>query len=144
MKIETTRFGVMDVKDDQIVTFPQGLLGFSKRTQFTLFPDKISEPFQWLQSLEIPPLALIVVDPDLILSDYKFSLEDDEVKDLGSIQIGDFQVLIVVTVGATIQDLTLNLLGPILINKNTRLARQIVLDDSEYSANHYIFITRRK
>ena len=139
MKIETVRFGVIDVKEGEIVTFPGGLLGFSDCTRFKLFPEKTCPPFSWLQSLELPSLAFVVVDPAQILSEYQFSLKDDAVRDLGSVQIDDFQVLVTVTVGATVQDLTVNLSAPILINKNTRLARQLALRDSRYSATHRVF-----
>ena len=138
MKIETTRFGIMDVKEAQTVTSPQGLLGYTDCTRFTLFPDKTCEPFQWLQSLELPSLAWVVADPEVILKGYRVSINDSAIQDLGSVLIEDFQVLAVVTVSAKIQDFTVNLLAPILINKNTRLARQIVLSDSAYSADHRI------
>lgn len=139
MKIDTSRFGIMDVPEADVATFPQGVIGYSECTRFVLFPDKTCRPFQWLQSLELPSLAWVVADPDIILKDYQFSLNDSAVQDLGSILIEDFQVLAVVTVGETIQAMTVNLLGPILINKNTRLARQIVLSGAQYSAEHHIY-----
>lgn len=139
MKIETTRFGIMDIPEDQIVTLKGGLLGFSECTRFALVPEVTDSPFQWLQSLDMPSLALAVADPAKIPLDYHFSLEDSAVQDLGSIQLEDFHVFVVVTGGDTLQDFTVNLLGPILINKNTRLGRQIVLTDSTYRSDHPLF-----
>ena len=57
IKVETTRFGAIEVQEDQVITLVEGLLGFSEARRFTLLDDEIGEPFQWLQSLESPPLA---------------------------------------------------------------------------------------
>ena len=98
MKVETTRFGTIEVKEEEVVTLVEGLLGFSECTRFTMFSDEIGEPFQWLQSLDNPSLAFVVVDPALILPKYQFSLQRDKVAALEVEQAEELQVFVIVTI----------------------------------------------
>ena len=139
MKVETTRFGTIEVQEDAVMTLVDGLLGFSECTRFTMFSDEIGEPFKWMQSLENPSLAFVVVDPALILPKYQFSLQRDKVAALEVEQADDLQVYVIVTMAANILDITVNLQGPVVINKRNRVGTQIVLNDPSFSTRHPLF-----
>jgi flagellar assembly factor FliW len=139
MKVQTTRFGTIDVQEDQVVTLVEGLLGFSECTRFTLFTDEIGEPFKWMQSLDNPALAFVVVDPALILPKYQFSLQRDKVAALEVEKAENLQVYVIVTMAANILDITVNLQGPVVINKANRVGMQIVLNDPSFSTRHSLF-----
>ena len=139
MKVETTRFGTIEVKEEEVVTLVEGLLGFSECTRFTMFSDEIGEPFQWLQSLDNPSLAFVVVDPALILPKYQFALQRDKVAALEVEQADDLQVYVIVTMAANILDVTVNLQGPLVLNKTKRIGQQIVLNDPNFSTRHPLF-----
>lgn len=139
MKVQTTRFGALDVQEDQVITLTEGPLGFSECTRFTMFTDELGEPFQWLQSLEMPSLAFVVIEPSLILPEYQFSLQKDKIKNLEASGIDDLKVYVIVTMAANILDITVNLQGPIVINKENQIGVQVVLNDPAFSTRHPLF-----
>ena len=139
MKVETTRFGVLEIEEDQVITLVEGLLGFSECTRFTMFSDELGEPFKWMQSLDMPSLAFVVVDPGLILPEYQFSLQKEKIKGLEAETVEDLQVYVIVTMAANILDITVNLQGPLVLNKGNSVGTQIVLTDPAFSTRHPLF-----
>ncbi|MDH5752225.1 MAG: flagellar assembly protein FliW [Deltaproteobacteria bacterium] len=139
MKIQTTRFGTIDVQEDQVITLVEGMLGFTECTRFVLMDDEIGEPFQWLQSLDIPSLAFVVIDPSIILPNYHFSVKKDQIKPLETKKVEELQVYVIVTMSSDILDVTVNLQGPLVVNKNTNVGIQIVLNDPKFSTRHSLF-----
>lgn len=139
MKVNTTRFGTIDVDEDQVVTLTEGMLGFSECGRFVLMDDEIGDPFLWMQSLEIPSLAFVVIDPAVILPSYHFSVKKDQIKSLDTEDINDLQVHVIVTMAANILDVTVNLQGPLVVNKKKRIGTQIVLNDPNFSTRHPLF-----
>lgn len=139
MKVKTTRFGMIDVKEEQVITLTEGMLGFSECSRYTLMDDEIGEPFMWMQSLDIPSLAFVVIDPAIILPSYHFSVKKDQIKNLDTDNVDDLQVYVIVTMAANILDVTVNLQGPLVVNKNKRVGLQVVLNDPNFSTRHPLF-----
>ncbi len=139
MKVKTTRFGKIDVKEEQVITLAEGMLGFSECSRYTLMDDEIGEPFMWMQSLDIPSLAFVVIDPAIILPSYHFSVKKDQIKNLDTDNVDDLQVYVIVTMAANILDVTVNLQGPLVVNKNKRVGLQVVLNDPNFSTRHPLF-----
>lgn len=139
MKVQTTRFGTLDIQDDQIVTLLEGMLGFSEATRFALIEDDIGDPFRWMQSLEDPALAFVVVEPSRILPEYQFSVKKDKVKGLEIKSVDDLLVYCIVTMAGNVLDVTVNLQGPIVINARNRTGIQMVLNDPQFSTRHPLF-----
>ena len=71
MEIQSTRFGRLNVDDDRVMTFPNGLLGFPSYTRFALIQTGQENYFFWLQSVDEPNLAFVVTDPSLFFKDYE-------------------------------------------------------------------------
>jgi len=139
MKVQTTRFGTVEVSEEQVVTLVDGMLGFSSCTRFALMHDEIGEPFQWFQSLDIPSLAFVVIDPAVILPNYRFSVRKEQVKQLEVEDSEDLTAYVLVTMSGNILDVTVNLQGPIVVNKKTRVGQQLVLNDPNFSTRHPLF-----
>ena len=139
MKVNTTRFGTIDVDEDQVVTFTEGMLGFSECGRYVLMDDEIGDPFLWMQSLDIPSLAFVVIDPAVILPSYHFSVKKEQIKGLETEDINDLQVHVIVTMASNILDVTVNLQGPLVVNKEKRVGTQIVLNDPNFSTRHPLF-----
>jgi len=139
MKVQTTRFGTIDVQEDQVLTLVEGMLGFSECHRYVLMDDEIGEPFMWMQSLDIPSLAFVVIDPAIILPSYHFSVKKDQIKALETNSVEDLQVYTIVTMAANILDVTVNLQGPLVLNKKVRVGQQIVLNDPNFSTRHPLF-----
>ncbi len=134
MEIETTRFGKILIEEDKIITFVRSILGFPSVKRFVLIPHRKDSPFMWLQSLERPDLAFVVIPPGLFLADYVFDLPDSVQKDLEMERPQQALVLVLVSISRENQKprVTANLLGPIVINTDKRLASQVVLNPNKY------------
>ena len=136
LKINTTRFGEIDIHADNIIRMPQGMIGLPQKRQFVILQHKTNSPFCWYQSTEDPNLAFVITDPLLFLPDYKVDLATI-VKDLawnGNGETSHLMLYVVVNIPQGSPDkMTANLIGPLLINNKTRQAVQAVIPDSPYS-----------
>ncbi|HEY3329113.1 MAG TPA: flagellar assembly protein FliW [Capsulimonadaceae bacterium] len=139
MKLNTSRFGEISVDEKAIITFPDGIPGFEHTREYVLVPHKTaqgqSSPFRWLQSLEEPNLALPVINPWSVQPDYAPTIPGTMIKMLG---IGDLreqaQFLTVVTIPANNPNgITVNLLAPILVNRDTKIGKQVIVQNENYS-----------
>ena len=139
MLIKTTRFGDINIDDDRIFHFPEGLLGFPDQKDYTLLEHKPGSPFCWLQSTAIPELAFVITDPFLIKHDFIENLTHEE-KELFTDKDGeDITVFTLVSIPhGKVEDMTVNLMGPIVINNKSRKGRQVILANSNYNHRHPI------
>lgn len=134
MKIETTRFGPVEVDPQRIITMPRGMLGFPLHQKFALIATSDDSPFYWLQAVDEPALAFVVCDPTLFVSDYAVNLKGDDQDLLG---VGSEKELTLLIVCNKVDDLlTGNLQGPIAINSATRIAKQLVLSEKRWCTRH--------
>lgn len=133
MKFETTRFGSIEVGADEIFIFPEGPLGFPECTRFTFIKEEGTEPFMMMQSLDNPSLAFVVVDPMVVRSDYTFDVTKDELALLKADSLDGLLVYAIVTMANELQNVTVNLQGPLILSPSTRLGFQYVLLDSEFT-----------
>jgi len=142
MKIESKRFGTIEVKEDRVLTLKGGLLGFSNMTNFVLVDDRAdtNHPFKWLVSLDDPECGFLVTDPGIFFSDYVFDLSEEDRQAIGAETEDDILVITLLTVPANPKEITANLRGPLVFNSNTRNGKQIVLANSGYATKHYIFL----
>lgn len=131
MDIQTTRFGRMTVDDDRIMTFPNGLLGFPGHARYALIQTGEENYFFWLQSLDDPNLAFVVTDPSIFFKDYDVPIRQETQQELS---INDPQFLQVFVICNKVDEwLTGNLLGPLVVNTENRLAQQVVLTEKKWT-----------
>ncbi|GIW74915.1 MAG: flagellar assembly factor FliW [Phycisphaerales bacterium] len=134
MHVKTTRFGVVEIADDKVITFPQGLLGFPDHRRYCLLEPGEDACFFWLQSIDEPALAFVVTDPALFFKDYQVPIRPEQAKALDIDKLEDAQVFVIVNkVGQT---LTANLQGPLLINTLNLTGQQLVLADKRWTTRH--------
>ena len=139
MELKTSGFGVIEYTEDDIVKFDTGLYGFEKRQSFLYIPsDDDQFQFNWLQSIEDPDLVFIVTDPFLFVENYDFELEDEVVDQLKIEAPENVYILSIVNVGEDVEKTTLNIKAPIVINRATRIGRQVILNE-DYPYKYYIF-----
>jgi flagellar assembly factor FliW len=130
-QISTSRFGDIKVEPGQLVSFPQGLIGFTGPARFALLPHESNAAFYWLQSLEESDVAFLVVDPSLFFKDYQVQIREETQQDLDLADAKDGQCLVICNrVGDW---LTGNLLGPLVINTRTRVGQQVVLTEKKWT-----------
>ena len=140
MKVETSRFGTIDISEKEIVRFPEGLYGFEKETEFTLLPfnPNVESPMEWMQSLKSDHLAFVVTNPYLYLPDYKLILSEEDKKRVELKEDDLFLTLAIVTIPENYSEMTVNLIAPVVINKDKGVAKQFVLTNMDYDTRHYL------
>ena len=140
MNIETTRFGSIEVPEEKVIDFPGGVIGFSPLRKFAVIRHKNSDTMYWLQSLEKGDIAFLMMFPFAMMPDYNpvLSEADRESLNLSSDDLKKAEVYTITVVPKDPQDMTVNLLSPIVINPEARLGKQIVLDDSRYTVDFKI------
>ncbi len=137
VKIETTRFGELEVHENEVVRFPEGLLGFPDHKDFVILEHKADSPFFWLQSLSAPALAFVMMDPFMIRADYLEELSRPHTVLLENIKEEKAALFALVTIPpGKVEEMTVNLLGPLVVDLETRVGKQVILDNSDYSHRH--------
>ncbi len=124
MQILTTRFGVLEIENDDLITFPAGLFGLEDCRDWVLLADAQNDALGWMQSTSRPEVALAVVSPRRFVPTYQLKALRSDLVPLNLAQVEDAQVLAVV--GKNERGITLNLKAPLVINVEKRLGRQVV------------------
>ena len=131
MLLESERLGVIEVDESSFIERPSGWLGFEQTRRFALVQADEVGAYSWLHSVEDPGLAFLTVVPSFFFPDYEPDVPDDDVEALDLTDPDDAQVLCLVTIAG--DDVTANLLGPVVLNVANRTARQVVLADQGWS-----------
>ena len=137
MKIQTTRFGEMDIDEAKIITFTEPIFGFPDSKKFVLL-DNTNSLFKWLQSTEKKDLAFVMMDPLQIMENYEVSVSSEVIKDLNLSSIDKAVVLCIVNIANECASVTANLVGPVILNPDKMLAKQVVMLNSPYGLKHSI------
>lgn len=138
-KVQTARFGEIEVKEEDRVELSQGLLGFPHRKSFVLLEHEADSPFTWLQSLEDEHLAFILVDPARFYPGYQVTFGASEIKDLDLYGEEGALIYALATVSGEPEEMTANLKAPLVVNRQNRKGKQVVLSDPQYGLRHCIF-----
>lgn len=139
VNVITTRFGTIEIDDDRIIEMPDGLIGFAERRFILLSPDDNGR-FFWFQSVDTPALAFVVTDPTAFVPGYEVTLTPDEYNRLKlDPESAEVILLAVTTMAREARDITINLQGPIVVNPDKMMAKQIVLENGKYGIRHPLF-----
>lgn len=139
MLIQTSRFGALDVADSDIITFPHGIPGFEEYKRFVLIKHDPKGRFLWLQSVDLPELAFVVVESLSLISGYNPEIPMDQVADIGVDRPEVARVLSVVTIPQDVVNATVNLAAPIVLNPGLRQAKQVILEGTPYPLRYRLF-----
>ncbi|MCS7204281.1 MAG: flagellar assembly protein FliW [Leptospiraceae bacterium] len=140
LELETKFFGKKSIQENEILYFPEGLLGFPEVKKFYLFKENPDSPFLWLQSVEKKELAFVVMNPHDIVKNYQpvvlsFDLEALEVKSLE-----ECSVFCILTIPENHpEEMTINLQGPVLINKAKKIGKQVISLDDRHKVRMNVF-----
>ncbi|HZK54261.1 MAG TPA: flagellar assembly protein FliW [Desulfosporosinus sp.] len=139
MKIESTRFGEVEVGEEQLIHFSYGLPGFPDEKTFVHMGHDEESPFSFLQSTTEVNLTFLLADPFTFINDYEFVLDDDVAKEMDLCLENPPKVFLIATVKGELADMTVNLLAPVVVNELNRTGRQVILDKPEYSIRFKLF-----
>jgi flagellar assembly factor FliW len=144
MKLSTLRFGEIEVADEEIIFFAEGLLGFEAYHRFVILNNEDGSPFRWLQCVEDGNLAFVIIEPLSFMFEYNIDISDSDQTFLKLTRAEDAILYTIVSIPDNPHDMTANLQGPILINAANRHARQIISSNPRHSVKARILTEMEK
>lgn len=142
MKITTKIFGEIEIAEDKVITFENGIIGFPELKRFTLLHDEErgkTAGIRFLQSLDEPAFAMPVMDPLTVKPDYNPEVNDELLAAAGNVTPENILVLVTVTVPSDLTKMTVNLQGPFVINVEEHRACQIIVEGSSYPVKFPVY-----
>jgi flagellar assembly factor FliW len=139
VKLKTELFGDLELSEDAVVVFPEGLIGFPQYNKFAIFDLPDYQPFFGMQCVDDPLLSFVLVDPRMVIDDYRVVLSDLDMQKLGGINIEELAVFAFVVMHTDPRNITANLQGPIVINPATKIGRQIIMANEQYQLKHHLY-----
>ena len=147
MLANTKFFGEVELADEKVLEFPNGLIGFENYKKFAIMYDEESKGktrISWLQSLEEPLLALPVIDTLAIVEEYIPVIEDELLETLGNPADEDLLFLLAMTVPSDMTKVTANMKAPIIINAATKKGVQLIVENEDYPVKFSVYDSVQK
>lgn len=142
MKITTRIFGEIEIADDKIIVFENGIIGFPDLKNFALIHDEekgTNTGIRFMQSLDEPNFAMPVMDPLLVKPDYDPKVDDELLASAGNISSDNILVLVTATIPGDLTKMSVNLQGPFIINVEEHKACQIIVENGDYPVKFPIY-----
>lgn len=140
MKLNTKHFGEIEINEDGIIIFEDGIPGFRDVKKYVIIQNPNPElPFNWLQGVDKTDIAFVIVNPFLFKEDYQFDISQNTIDELEIDSINDVFILCIVTIPENLSDTTMNLKAPVIINTKIKKGKQIVLETDKYEVKYKIF-----
>jgi len=140
MIIKTKFLGEVEIKEEDIIVFPDGILGFEESRKFILLDIPENEFFKILQDVEREYVSFIVTDPFKFKEDYDMEVPDSELLKINIRKKEQIAMLNIVTLSDVFEKSTMNLLAPVILNTENRIGKQYVLNNVSYSTKHLLFV----
>ncbi len=137
MKIETKNFGEVEFEESRVINFSDGIPGFRELHKYILMEDAES-PFAYLQSVEDGNISFVVINPYVLTKEYTINIKDQYVEELGGGDADKFSVFVITTVSSNLENATVNLLAPVIIQNETMQGMQVILENTKYTTKHKI------
>jgi flagellar assembly factor FliW len=140
IEISTREFGIIEVEEDAVYEFPEGIYGFESDKRFAVFSRQIEDfSFLYLQSMDHLVPCFMVFEPWDMHPDYQPALSREDLDDCQVDHIDDLIFLVIATVPSKMEDLSINIKSPVVLNPKTRKAKQVILQNPDYSVRYYPF-----
>lgn len=144
-KVNTLRFGEIEIDEEKIVHFEDGIPAFEDEHEFVIIPYDDESPYVFLQSLTTPDLAFLMTMPFVFFPEYEFELDDETQAKLGIEEQEEMLIYSLLTIpGGKVSEMTANLMAPVIVNTSNMQARQLVLDKSRYTTKHRLFPEKKE
>ncbi len=138
MNIETVRFGNIEIEEDKIIKFKEGIPGFPEDDKFIVILNGEDTPISFLQSVKNGDLSFVILNPFKVYKEYDFEIPETVQKTLRIEKVEDVMIFNMVTIPEDMKKMTANLMAPIVINIREKLGKQIILEDAKYGTKHYV------
>lgn len=143
MKLQTERFGTLEIDSQDILEFPEGILGFEEYHRYTII-EQSDSIFHFLQCIDEPQLAFVVLMPELLRPDYQVVLDEPHISQLKISNPEEARVYSIVTIPEDVAEMTANLQAPVIVNTKERLGKQVILMDGKYHTKHNVLAEMQK
>ena len=139
MKISTKQFGEIEIDEERIIQLPLGIPGFRDYKRYVILQKKETVPFFLFQSMDDPNLSFVVLDPTIIFPEYTVEKADLEKAVQWELDTEEISCFVIVTIpSGTPEEMTANLLAPLVINNKRREGLQLIQQNSAYSHKHLL------
>ena len=118
--------------ENEIIKFEKTILGFDKSKRFILKDVNENDFFKILQSVDEPEVGFIVISPFEVENNYEINLNNEVINTLKIKEANNVLLYSLVTLNSKIEDITVNLKAPIVININNKKAQQFIIDKEKY------------
>lgn len=143
MKITTAYMGEVEINPSQIIKFEHGLPGFEKEREFIQLLLSEESAYQVLQSVNTPSLAFIITSPYAIIPNYNFELEKSVIQALDIKSDNEVAVFVIVSLKDTLENSTVNLKAPIVLNIGNQKGKQVILEE-DYAIRHRLAAEKKE
>ncbi|MBB6216415.1 flagellar assembly factor FliW [Anaerosolibacter carboniphilus] len=145
MLLDTRHFGEINIDEDKVLYFEEGLIGFEDMKRYALIPNEDSEnPFLWLQSIDTPDLAFAITDPFVFRKDYEIEISEKVKKQLEIEEKEDVVVYSIAVIPEDVNKISINLQGPLIINVKSKKGKQMILNTDQFPVRFFVFEDRIK
>jgi flagellar assembly factor FliW len=127
MKFHSRQFGELQYDETHVFRFPEGIIGFEHLREFLVVDDEDAQPFRWLVSVEDSDLSFPLIHPSVVVPEYTISFSSDAT------------IFVVALFAEHVEETTVNLRAPIVIDNKERLGRQVILENDAYALHHPLF-----
>jgi len=138
LKVKTAHFGEIEADESRVIEIIGGILGFEDQTRFIMIENSESTPFIRLQSLDRESTAFFVINPFLVVPEYVPEISDVDGQTLELQDPAQAMVMAIATVRRDPFRVSINLRAPVIINPEKRIARQIVLENTQWQIQHFL------
>ena len=139
-KVHTVRFGEIDVIEDKVVHFKDGIPAFEDEHEFLIIPYDEESPYYFMQSLKSPELAFLITTPFIFFPEYVIEIDDETLSELKIKNQEDVMLYSLITIpNGSVRYMTANLLAPVVINTENMQAKQIIMEKTRYTTKHRLF-----
>jgi len=136
--MNTHVLGDTEIQEEATVRFEQGIPGFERFKSWVILLEEENPVFAHLQSVEESEIGFLLANPFSFYPDYQFQLPAPFQEELRLENENDVEVWTIVTVGKKIEDCTLNLAAPVIVNKKLKLGKQLILQNTSYQTKHFL------
>lgn len=140
MKMNTSRFGEIEINEDLIFEFESPIIGYNEYSKYMLIEHDENSCFKWLQSLDDPDLAFPVTSTTFFGIEYNFEIPDENAEKIGLEKVEDLLVLNIASIPTNNpKNTTINLRAPIIVNMTNLKAMQMILENDSFKIKHPLF-----
>ncbi|MDR1687569.1 MAG: flagellar assembly protein FliW [Clostridiales bacterium] len=151
MKLTTRHFGEIEIDEEKVISFGEGLPGFPDDRRFILLEgskdeqetqQEDSSPFYWLQSVDDGNVAFIIMDVFAVVPDYNPQINPNDISELGVYNKDtkeNFLIYNIVVLPEDVKKMSVNLVAPVIINQTIKKGKQVIASNTDYNVRHYLF-----